>query len=328
MARGQQLLERGAYSEAITAFRSVVSREPDNFEAQFNMAFAYLQWGRFSNAVEEFKKALRYQPQNSEIWSNLAIAYENMGKSDMALGALQKSVQYNPTNITARINLAAMYHNANQFNRAIAEYKAAISIDGSNEEALVNLAKCLVSVGKFEEARQYLTQAIAANPNNGEAHWELGNIYWKKEKNVDKGINEYNLAISAQPSVYAFYESLASAYEEKGDKTKAIETLKNSLIYIDDALQKERIQQRIDKLELGDTQKSKEADGVKLTNKSQINELKKELREEEKKPTEIKKIDAKPVNVMDDLKDLNTQDESNPLDLTGELKKKKEEKKK
>ncbi|MBN1308850.1 MAG: hypothetical protein JXA18_13085, partial [Chitinispirillaceae bacterium] len=33
MAKGQQLLERGAFSEAVTAFRAVTSREPDNFEA-------------------------------------------------------------------------------------------------------------------------------------------------------------------------------------------------------------------------------------------------------------------------------------------------------
>ncbi len=326
MAKGQQLLERGAYSEAVTAFRAVVSREPQNFEAQFNLAFAYLQWGRYSNAVTEFKNALKYQPSNSEIWSNLAIAYENLGQSDNAIGALLKAVQYNPGNITARINLAAMYHNANQFQKAIAHYKEAVAIDGSNEEALTNLAKCLVSIGKFSEAKQYLMRAIAANPNNGEAHWELGNICWKNENNIDKAINEYKLAISANPSGVAYYESLSSAYEAKGDRNQAIETLKSSLIYIDDALQKEKMQERIERLELGDVQKGKETSGEKLTTKSQIDDLKKELRTKETAQT--KTIETAPVDIMGDFKDINAaEDNSNPLDLKNEAKKKSAEKK-
>ena len=325
MAKGQQLLERGAFSEAVTAFRAVTSREPDNFEAQFNLGFAYLQWGRNSNAITEFKKALRYQPSNSEIWSNLAIAYENLGQSSNSIGALLKAVQYNPSNITARINLAAMYHNANQFGKAIFHYKEAVAMDGSNEEALTNLAKCLVSTGKIKEAKHYLTMAIAANPNNGEAHWELGNISWKNEKNIEKGIAEYKLAISANPEGVPYYESLASAYETSGDKTQAIETLKSSLIYIDDALQKEKMQDRIDRLELGDVQKGKEGGGTNLTTKSQIDDLKKELR---KKESETQTIETAPVDIMGDLKDINASDDnSNPLDLKAEAKKKSAEKK-
>ena len=320
MAKGQQLLERGAFSEAVSAFRGVVSREPDNFEAQFNLAFAYLQWGRNSNAIQEFKRALSYQPQNSEIWSNLAICYENLGRSDEAIGALYKAVQYNPGNITARINLAAMYHNANHFAKAISQYKQVIAMDGSNEEALTNLAKCLTSTGKYKEAKNYLMQAIAANPSNGVARWEIGNIYAKNEKTLDKAINEFKLAITADPSQPAFYESLASAYETQG------KTLKSSLIYVDDALQKEKIQDRIDRLELGDAPKGQESAATKMSTKSQIADLQKELRKKE--TNETKQIDTKPVDVMGDFDDLNSPDEEeNPLDLKAAAKKKAEQNK-
>ena len=326
MAKGQQMLERGAFSEAVSAFRAVVSREPDNFEAQFNLAFAYLQWGRNSNAVQEFKRALSYQPQNSEIWSNLAICYENLGRSDEAIGALYKAVQYNPGNLTARINLAAMYHNANHFAKAIAQYKQVIAMDGSNEEALTNLAKCLTSTGKYKEAKNYLMQAIAANPSNGVARWEIGNIYAKNEKNLEKAISEYKLAITADPSQPAFYESLASAYESQGKKNDAVETLKSSLIYVDDALQKEKIQDHIDRLELGDAPKGQEGTATKMSNKSQIADLQKELRK--KDANETKQLDTKPVDVMGDFNDLNTtEEEENPLDLKAAAKKKAEEKK-
>ncbi len=325
-AKGQQMLERGAFSEAVSAFRGVVSREPDNFEAQFNLAFAYLQWGRNSNAIQEFKRALSYQPRNSDIWSNLAICYENLGRSDESIGALYKAVQYNPGNLTARINLAAMYHNANHFAKAISQYKQVIAIDGTNEEALTNLAKCLTSTGKYKEAKNYLMQAIAANPSNGVARWEMGNIYAKNEKNLDKAISEYKLAITADHSQPAFYESLASAYETQGKKDDAVETLKNSMIYVDDALQKEKIQDHIDRLELGDAPKGQEGTATKMSSKSQIADLQKELRKKDTNDT--KQLDTKPVDVMGDFNDLNTtEEEDNPLDLKAAAKKKAEEKK-
>lgn len=321
MNQGQELLSRGAYSQAVSAFRKIVSRETDNFEAQFNLAFAYLQWGRNSNAVDEFKKALRYHSQNSEVWSNLAIAYENLGKGDLAIGALYKAVQYNPQNITARMNLAAMYGNVNRFKDAIVQYKKVVAIDNTNEDALTNLSKCLISVGQFSEAKVFLQQVIAANPNSGDAHWELGNIAWNKEKNVDMGIKEYRLAIAVQPSGTAFYESLASALEAKGEKGEAVEVLKKSLVFTDDALRKEKTQARIDRIETGDTKKGNTTDGSdtpKLTTKSQINDLKSELRTKEVRQSET--IETAPVDVMGDINDLETED-TEPFDLKGEAKK-------
>lgn len=322
MMAGQELLRAGAFSQAVSQFRQVVSREPGNFEAQYNLAFSYLGWGRHSNAIEEFKKALRLNGRSSEVWSNLAIAYENLGKSQDAINALFQAVNIDPRNLTARANLAAMYANQNQLKQAVAQYKEIIQIDGTNEEALTNLTKCLVGAGQIEEAKHYLKQLVVANPNEGYAHWELGNISWKKENDIDKAINEYKLAISVEPSAGSYYENLALAYEQKKDKKSAIDTWKKSLIYLDDALQKERIEDRINYLENGNAPVSGGNNPqMKPASKEQINDLRKELRKEETK-SKPKIISTAPVDVMGDFDDLNSDsDNSNPLDLQSEAKK-------
>jgi len=315
MSTGQDMLQRGQFSQAVTAFRQVVSREPDNFEAQFNLGFAYLQWGRQSNAIEELKKAQRLSPRNSQVWSNLAIAYENLGKHQESINALHQAVELDPNNITARMNLAAMYANANNQQEAIAHYKRVIQIDGTNEEALTNLSKCLMNIGKDAEAKGYLKQAIAANPNNGVAHCELGNIYWKKEKDLSKALSEFKIAVSVQPENPDLYSDLASAYEAKGDKGEAIETLKKSMIYMNDALQKEKVQDRIDRLEKGETAKPAD-EHVIPTGANTIDDLKSELRKEQSS----KRLDAAPVDAMGDL-EKTTSDDGKGLDLKEEAKK-------
>ncbi len=257
MASGQTLLERGAYSQAVTAFKQVVSRESDNFEAQFNLAFAYLQWGRNNNAVEEFKKALQWQPKNSQVWANMAIAYENLNKKEEALYSLNQAVIYDPQNITARMNLAVIFVNANLSSQAMEQYKKVLEIDGSNEDALVNMSKCLINEKQFNEAIKYLKQVSIVNPNNGEAHYEMGNIYWKRQNDIVKALSEYKLAVTFKPQNMIFYENYAAALVENGEKTQAVEVLKNSLVYAEDALIKDKIQNQINILEGNDNNAEK-----------------------------------------------------------------------
>lgn len=323
MATGQQLLERGAFSEAVSAFRQVTSREPSNFEAQYNLGYAYLGWGRYSNAVEEFKKAMRIENRNSALWGNLAIAYEQLGKNQEAIDALYHAVQLDPQNVTARMNLATTYANANRYKEAITQYKQVISIEGVHEDALVNISKCLMAVGNYEEAKTYLKQVNIANPNNGYAHWELGNLYWKKDKDIDKGIGEYKLAIAVQPDNDELYDNLAIALEEKGKKDEALEIWKKCMAYCSDALRKEKIQDRIDRLQYGNAPGAKEQSepAMKMTTKNQIDELKKELRNDEADKSSSQRINAAPVNILDDLNDLGDDKDAKPLDLKDEAKK-------
>lgn len=290
MNTGNQMLQRGAFDQAVTAFRKIVSREPHNFEAQYNLAFAYLGWGRNSNAVQEFKKALSLQPSSSHAWANLAVAYENMGKSSEALGALSKAVRYDPNNITARMNLAATYANNNQVNKAIAEYMGVVEIDGSNADALLNLGKCLVGVNRIEEAKNYLTEATIASTQSAEAHWELAQIYWKKEKNLDRALQELRLAANIQP-VSRFYEDMARIQVEQDKKPEAVESLKKALIYTDEVLVKEKIQANIDMLEGRET---KSAGGTPAAPTLKMQTLK---RESQRDTTTRKRVKTAPVKV-------------------------------
>jgi tetratricopeptide (TPR) repeat protein len=323
MNTGQEMVQRGAFSQAVTAFRKALAQEPDFFEAQFNLAFAYLQWGRYTESVAEFKKALALQSKNSEVWSNLAIAYDNLNRQGDAMYALEQAVKYNPENTTARMNLAAMYANANKNAQAIVLYKQVIKVDGSNGEAYLNLSKCLIATKNVKEAKEYLKQAIANMPNKGDAHVELGTIYWKYDNDFDKGITEYRTAISIDPSNPAFYQELASALESKGKREEAAEELKKSLTYIDDALVKEKVQDRIDRLEKGSTGSGSASSGnggqaASEQLQTQTKDLERELRGDGQKSS--RRINPQTVNVSNDFADV-AADTSSTWDIQKEAKK-------
>jgi len=318
MNNGAEMLQRGAYSNAVTTFRKVVEREPRNFEAQYNLAFAYLGWGRNSNAVEEFTKALKLNPGSSHAWANIAIAYENMGKSGEALDALSKAVKADPNNMTARVNLASTYANSNKLNQAITEYMNIVKMGHIEPEVLVNLAKCLVTAKRVEEAKNYFNEAITADPNNVDARWELAHIFWKNEKNPDRALQELRLAVGARPDVPQLYEGIAGILEEQGKKPEAAEQLKKAIIYTNDALVKDRLQTWIDNLE-GRTAGSGAGSGS--SGASSLGGMQTLKREDEKKPAQSKTVKGPAVKV--DMGNLLDDDANANKDPFGDIGKKK-----
>lgn len=329
MGQGNMLLQNGAYDQAVSQFRKVLERDPGNFEARFNLAFAYLNWGRNSNAVTEFQKALQVNQRCGECWGNLAIAYENLGQSDKALNALYNSVNTNPGNIEARMNLATMYANADRLNDAISQYKQIIQIDGRNLDAHINVAKCYISKNNSEEAKHYLKAAMSLNPEEAEPYWELGNIAWKKENNTQDALKLYQKAIALKPNSQVYYENLALLYEELHQNDKALETWRSYLVYLDDALKKEKINDRIQMLERGDAPSGKESPDKlfgKQDRHDEVDRLKGELREGSEVTTETKMISTESVDVMGDMNDLDQEEKSDfDFDMKKAVKKKKKE---
>jgi tetratricopeptide (TPR) repeat protein len=325
MAQGNGLLKNGAYTEAITVFRKVMAQDPRNFEAQSNLAFSYLQAERYTNAVTEYNKAIALSPHNSDCWLNLGFTYEKLGKRSKAIEAIHHAAELDPSNIDARMNLAAFYEDANQFEKAATLYEQVIKIDGTNRgDAYVGVARCLMEKGNVTGAKKYLSEAIAANSNNAGAHWQLGNIYWKKEKKAEDALKEYKIAATLDPNTAEYYENHALLLEELGRKDEAIATWKSYMIYVSDALKKEQTEQRITKLENGETVITSKEDkkilraNIDQKEKADLDKLKSEMR---KGKGDSKRIDAPPPDVSGDLDDIN-KNQGDGLDLRKEAKKK------
>jgi len=325
MSQGNGLLSNGAFNEAITVFRKVISREPRNFEAQSNLAFSYLQSERYPNAVTEYNKAISLEPRNALCWQNLGYAYEKMGKRAKAVEAIYHSIELDPNNIDGRMNLAAFHEDAKQYDKAIAQYEAVIKIDGAHRgEAYSNISRCLVEKGNVAGAKKYLNDALTINANNADAHWQLGNILWKKENKREDAVKEYKTATTLEPNTAEFYQNYGLVLEDMNRKEEAVAVWKSALIYTNEALKKEEIQARIDKLERGEsvsptTQDKKLArEESAKRNQEGMEKLKQDLRKDK---TDTKRIDAPPPDVTGDLEDMK-KNQGEDLDLRKAAKKK------
>jgi len=315
MNTGQTLLANGSYTQAATSFRKVLSREPGHFEARHNLGFAYLAMGRSNDAVRELKKALSLNGRSAETWANLAIAYENLGKTGQAVDALYQSVNIDPSNLTVRMNLASMYVNENRIGAAVSQFKQILDLEPDNVDARVNLAKCHIAQNNIAAARKQLERVIELSPQNAEAHGELGNLYWKHDTKPVQAEKEFRMAINLDKSSSVYYDKLGRLLTEEGKKSEAIEIYETWLIYLDDALVKEKVRARIAALQSDGANGTENDVPPEVDTEKQIADLKKNLRDDES-PQEVKMMKTQPIDVLGDLEDLENESEpSSDLDL-------------
>ncbi|MFA7227962.1 MAG: tetratricopeptide repeat protein [Melioribacteraceae bacterium] len=112
-AYGVVLLKSKKYAEAVGVLEEVVKIEPENLDANYNLAATYISWGndlrdeaikkesndksfleKYKAAVPYLEKYLQVKPSEGRVWISLGQVYANLGMKDKAEEAFKKAEQY------------------------------------------------------------------------------------------------------------------------------------------------------------------------------------------------------------------------------------------
>jgi tetratricopeptide (TPR) repeat protein len=252
MGEGRTLLNNGAYQQASVRFQTVVSRMPNNFEAQFNLGISHLNMDNPQLALTHFTKAVGIRPSSAEAWSNLGVAYKYTGNTQQAIDAFAKAVRLNPEKTTARINMANLYAEEGQVQSAIRQLENVLQRDPGNTTVLMDLAELMQQEGQPENAKAYLEQALNYDAQNAIAYYRLGNIYWEHYQKLEMAATQYRKAIEIRPDEAQFYYRLGMVLENLDKEDEALDVYANAISYVEDALKREQIQKRIDLIKKGE----------------------------------------------------------------------------
>jgi tetratricopeptide (TPR) repeat protein len=183
------------WQNTLTLFDHAVAVTGDNPSAQFGVGMGLLEQGQASRAMVRFRVALAIDP--------------SYARAHFIMGQL----------LRMRGDLAA----------AAEQYEAALRANPADVRSQVNLAGILPLLGRARDARQHLEQALRDDPNSAEA---LNNLAWLLATNPDPALRDGPRAVrcgqracalsySKQP---AFLGTLAAAYAEIGDFSRAVAT--------------------------------------------------------------------------------------------------------
>nr|WP_067061339.1 tetratricopeptide repeat protein [Mucilaginibacter sp. L294] len=118
---------------------------------------------RYPEAIEKYKSALAIEPENPQANYQLAFALFASGKGPDGLPYLDKAVNANnnaPLTAAAYSLMGSIYGNANQLPKAITAYKNGIKTDSTNQRIYYNLGIVQYRSKLYADAGQSFVDAI------------------------------------------------------------------------------------------------------------------------------------------------------------------------
>jgi tetratricopeptide (TPR) repeat protein len=164
--------------------------------------------------IAEFAKKANAAPQDVKAWKTLAEA------------------QF----LAARVD--ASYRSA-----ALESYRHILELEPNDADALRGMGNVYYDFEEFGKAIEYYQKYLAQNPDDPNVRTDMGTMYLYNNE-VDRAIAEYQTVIAKEPGFFQAYFNLGIAYQEKGQKEKALESLNRAKTLTTD----QNIQARIDQV--------------------------------------------------------------------------------
>jgi tetratricopeptide (TPR) repeat protein len=216
---------------------ALLKQESDKAPNRLDLLVAYgntaVRSGKFDLAIGTYQRvlgALEKEPKKQgDIWLRIGETYRLKGDLANAVTALQKARESLPSSTIVLSTLALVLDGAGRRAEARQVYEATLKLQPDNGVALNNLAYLLAeNGGNLDEALSKAQRAKQLLPNLFEVSDTLGWIYLKKNQS-DDAIRIFTELVAKQPTHATYRFHLAMAYNQKGDKNKALEQLKEAL---------------------------------------------------------------------------------------------------
>lgn len=237
--------------EAIKLLQTESDKAPGRIDLLLALGNTAVRAGKHDFAIQTFNRVLGMMDKDvkqGDIYLRIGEAYRRKGDPNGAIQSLQKARESLPDNIVVLSTLALVLDSAQRQPEAKKVYEATLKIDPNNAVALNNLAFLEAeSGGDLDAALTKAQRAKQLLPNLFEISDTLGWIYLKKNL-PDSAIDIFKDLVGKQPNHSTYRYHLAMAYSQKGDKTKAMDQLKEALKLNPAKEEKDKIQQLITRL--------------------------------------------------------------------------------
>ena len=209
--QGVEYIKLRLYPQALDTFKSVLSRDPTNVDALFQLANVYKLQDELGLAIQTFNTLLAHLSSRS-LPSNATISDSE--------NALTKERMHGLTHLA----LSEIYCKQSKLDIAEQHAKEAVQSCPTDADTHYRLGYIYTHQAKFDAAIASFSHTLARNPDFAEVYEWLGLIALM-EQQPQQAVEYYQKAIEKKPYVQSAYYNLAKAYRLLGDITAATEQL-------------------------------------------------------------------------------------------------------
>jgi tetratricopeptide (TPR) repeat protein len=168
-------LENQDYAGAAQALEAYLPGNPEDFRAEFNLAYAYSMMGRRTDAITHYKNVAARQPEIVPARLNLGILLVEGGQAAAAVEHLQFVAEREPGDFRVAIHLARALAGSGRLAEAGGAYEKALQLKPDDVEAHEAYAK-LVAEGDPALAERHLRSVLKIDPTRDAARLLLAAV--------------------------------------------------------------------------------------------------------------------------------------------------------
>lgn len=177
LIRGQQLMLRGGYEEALKEFAKAVIKTPNNAQAHRMLGSAYYWTGKVDQAQAEFEEALRLDPDSAQGHLLMGIVFAWKGNMRLAYDHFKRGAELDPNRADLQMDLGSIEETRGDFQTALKHYRKAAELEPKNPLYHFQLGTIYGRLGRYEDSVDELSAAIKLFPGYEDALLELGAVY-------------------------------------------------------------------------------------------------------------------------------------------------------
>jgi Flp pilus assembly protein TadD len=150
-----------------------LQKNPDDFEAHYNLAALLQIRGDLPESVAQFTEAVRLRPNDATANNALGAVLLASGRAREAVPHLATALRVRPDYFDAHYNLGNALASEGDFAQALEHFGAAVRLNPADANAEANLGSAFAEMGNHKEARLHYERALQLNPNNALARENL-----------------------------------------------------------------------------------------------------------------------------------------------------------
>jgi Flp pilus assembly protein TadD len=207
--------QAGRLGDAESAYRRVLGRKPDHFNAAYLLGVLAHQSGNSRAAADLIRHAITLNPTHAEAHAKLGVVLASHGQFEPAIEAFRQANALNPRFAEAYTNLGASLAALERFDQAVEAYRKAIAIRPNYPEAFSNLGVSLQELGMRVEAIDAYRRSIALRPGHAEVYSNLGSALTEQGR-LEEALAVFDTAIQCNPAYAEAYSNLGRALNDMG----------------------------------------------------------------------------------------------------------------
>jgi arylsulfatase A-like enzyme/Flp pilus assembly protein TadD len=192
-----RLHHAGHFDEAIAMADAILVRNPKNVRALSIRGQALLAKKRYREAVVAFVEVVRMTPTIAVNRWDLGSSLAGAGERAKAEAEWRKAIELEPQLAEPYVSLIASYRGRGEAAQAVAVAKQAAASAAENAELDFEMGLAYAASGDTTTAKRWLESAVRLRPAHAQALAQLGRIA-QDQGQVDEALAKYRAALAAE----------------------------------------------------------------------------------------------------------------------------------